>query len=60
MQQNEKGHLVFAREKLQKGEIICTYDGEVCTYKELHKRNTCCLGKGVIFYSLNFKKNGGG
>ena len=40
---------MFTRQKIRKGEIICNYDGEVCTYKELKEREkkTC--------YILEFK-----
>ena len=55
MQQNEKGRSVFAREKLQKGEIICSHDGEVCTHKELHKRKQECMLSGEGSYILEFK-----
>ena len=55
MQQNEKGRLVFAREKLQKGEIICTYDGEVCAYKELSKHKQEYMLSWAGSYILEFK-----
>ena len=35
---NDKGRSVFTSRKIRKGEIICNYDGEVCTYKELKER----------------------
>ena len=51
VRRNEKGWSAFTRKKIRKGEIICNYDGEVCTYKELkeRKKNTCCVGLGVTF-----------
>ena len=51
VRRNEKGRSVFTRKKIRKGEIICNYDGEVCTYKELkgRKKNTCCVGLAVTF-----------
>ena len=55
MQQNKKGHSVFAREKLQKGEIICTYDGKVCTYKELSQRKQEYMLSGAGSHILEFK-----
>ena len=55
MQQNEKGRSVFAREKLQKGDFICTYEGELCTYKELHKKTQEYMLSGAGSYILEFK-----
>ena len=55
MQQNEKGRSVFAREKLHNEEIIYTYDGEVCTYKELCKRKQEYMLSGAGSYILEFK-----
>ena len=49
MKQNEKGQSVFATEIIEKDEIICTYNGELCSYSELQKRQTkynlCGAGK---------------
>ena len=55
MQQNEKGRSVFAREKLQNGDFICTYEGELCTYKELHKKTQEYMLSGAGSYILEFK-----
>ena len=55
VQENEKGHSVFAREKLQKGDFICTYDGKVYTYKQLHKRKLEYMLSGAGSYILEFK-----
>ena len=46
---------VFSREKLQKGEIIYTCHGEVCTHKELHKRKQEYMLFGPGSYILEFK-----
>ena len=55
MKQNEKGQSVFAREIIETGEIICTYNVELCSYSELQKRQTkynlCWEGS----YILEFK-----
>ena len=55
MKQNEKGQSVFAREIIETGEIICTYNGELCSHSELQKRQTkynlCWEGS----YILEFK-----
>ena len=48
MQENEKGHSVFAREKLQKGDFICTY-------KQLHKTKQEYMLSGAGSYILEFK-----
>ena len=55
MQQNEKGHSDFAREKLQKGDFICTYEGKICTYKELCKRKQEYMLSRTGSYILKFK-----
>ena len=50
MQENEKGRSVFAREK-----FICTYDGEVCTNKQLYKRKQEYMLSGAGSYILELK-----
>ena len=52
MQQNENGRSVFARENLQKGDFICTYEGELCTYKELHQKKQEYMLPGAGSYIL--------
>ena len=51
LEEMKKAGQCSQEKKIRKGEIICNYDGEVCTYKELkeRKKNTCCVGLGVTF-----------
>ena len=46
---------MFAREKLQKGDFVCAYEGELCTYKELHQKNQEYMLSGAGSYILEFK-----
>ena len=55
MKQNEKGRSVFAREIIEKGKIICTYNRELCSYSELQKRQTKYNLCGAGIYILEFK-----
>ena len=38
MKANEKGQSVFTREIIEKGKIICAYNGELRSYSELQMR----------------------
>ena len=58
MQQNEKGRSVFAGEKLQNRDFICTYEGKLRTYKELRKGKQEYMLSGAGSYILEFKFQG--
>ena len=49
---NEKGRTVFARNEIKKRDIICQYEGELCSYKTMVKRNKeyekCGLGRYIL------------
>lgn len=53
---NSKGLSIFARRDIVKGEYICEYRGDVCTYKTYKERNAQynLTGKGSC-YILEFK-----
>ena len=59
MKQNEKGRSVFTREIIEKGEIICTYNGELSSYSELQKKQTKynLCGAGSYILEFKFKEN---
>ena len=48
---------MFARQNLEKGEIICKYEGDVCCFEELQKRKREYMLKGAGNYILEFKFN---
>ena len=38
LEEMKKAGQCSLEKKIRKGEIICNYDGEVCTYKELKEK----------------------
>ena len=50
-----KGFSVFARRKLSKGEFICKYQGDLCSYKGFRNRHLEYNSTGRGSYILEFK-----
>ena len=52
---NEKGRAVFSKENFQNGDIVCRYEGELCSYTTMHKRNKEYEICGAGCYISEFK-----
>ena len=52
---NEKGRAVFSKENFQNGDIVCGYEGELCSDTTMHKRNKEYEICGAGCYILEFK-----
>ena len=46
---------MFVKEKIEKGELVYAYDGELCCYCDLCKRKQEYKNCGERSYSLEFK-----
>lgn len=52
---NAKGLSVFAKIPIQKGEVICEYEGELCPYRVFRRRHLQYNRDGKGSYILEFK-----
>ena len=52
---NEKGRAVFSKANFKNGDIVCRYEGELCSYSMMCKRNKEYEICGAGCYILEFK-----
>lgn len=62
MDYTSKGRSVFALRKIRKGEIICNYEGVLCSYNDLKERvkkySSLCTGNYILEFKYREKRWG--